>query len=317
MADGSAATVLAVFGGVFLLHRSLYFLIQILNGITTFLLPYLGLSTDLKRYGSWAVVTGCTDGIGRCYAEKLAGRGLNIVLISRSLEKLKQVQQHIESQFYVQTKIIVKDFGGNAELYQDLDEQLSNLDIGILVNNVGMASMINRFADLKIEDCWKMLNVNALSAVMMTHIVLPGMLSRQRGVVVNVSSLVGSDPMPLMSVYYATKAFLDFFSSCLHSEYSSKGIFVQCVRPAFVATKMTGMRNKPGTALTPTADQYVEQALGTIGVEQRTSGFWSHSLMAWVTFNIIPAWVRNRIWWKLWSTARKMYIRMAKSGHQQ
>ena len=67
---------------------------------------------NLKKYGAWAVVTGCTDGIGKAYAESLAKRGLNVVLISRTLEKLQEQAKSIEDTYKVQTKVISADFTG-------------------------------------------------------------------------------------------------------------------------------------------------------------------------------------------------------------
>ena len=83
---------------------------RIFNNVETF---FLGFGTlNLKKYGAWAVVTGCTDGIGKAYAESLAKRGLNVVLISRTLEKLQEQAKSIEDTYKVQTKVISADFTG-------------------------------------------------------------------------------------------------------------------------------------------------------------------------------------------------------------
>ena len=96
---------LLVFGYV-----TLKLALKILNNLGTFLLR-TG-SVNLKNYGSWAVITGCTDGIGKAYAEQLAKRGLNVVLISRTLEKLQEQAKHIKEKYSVETKIIAADFTG-------------------------------------------------------------------------------------------------------------------------------------------------------------------------------------------------------------
>ena len=83
---------------------------KILNNVGTF---FFGTgSVNFKKYGSWAVVTGCTDGIGKAYAEQLAKRGLNIVLISRTLEKLNQQSNEIKDNYKVETLVIAADFTG-------------------------------------------------------------------------------------------------------------------------------------------------------------------------------------------------------------
>ncbi|XP_031568031.1 very-long-chain 3-oxoacyl-CoA reductase-B-like [Actinia tenebrosa] len=313
-----ADSVLSVVGAAFLAYHGLNFGLQVLQGIRTFILPSLGFKKNFKRsFGSWAVVTGCTDGIGKSYVKQLAKQGINIVLISRNMEKLKNVDQEIRSLYNVNTKIIVMDFSGGPEIYEGLEEKLKDLEIGILVNNVGVGdSCPDFFLMSSVQDDLKMLNVNVLSVVMMMHIILPGMVSRKKGLVINVSSVAGSMPMPLIATYSATKAFVDFFSRSLNTEYSSKGITVQCVMPMFVSTNMT--KNMPTSALVPTGDNFVNQALGTVGVEPRTCGYWSHSLQAWVFYNILPGWLRSYIIWKIWYGIRTMvYKRRRRQEEQQ
>jgi 17beta-estradiol 17-dehydrogenase / very-long-chain 3-oxoacyl-CoA reductase len=81
-----------------------------LNNIFTF---FLGLGQYKFKRGSWAVITGCTDGIGKAYAEMLAKKGLNVVLLSRSLDKLEKLAEEIKTKYSVQTKVIAADFTGN------------------------------------------------------------------------------------------------------------------------------------------------------------------------------------------------------------
>lgn len=102
-------------GVLFLGYTLLKTSLRIFNNVATF---FLGIgSLNLKKYGSWAVVTGCTDGIGKAYAENLARKGLNIVLISRTLEKLQEQAKSIEEKFKVETKVISADFTGKFHLY--------------------------------------------------------------------------------------------------------------------------------------------------------------------------------------------------------
>ena len=96
---------LVVFGYV-----TLKIFYRILNNIGTFFLGFG--SVNLKKYGPWAIVTGCTDGIGKAYAEQLAKRGINIVLISRSLDKLQDQAKQIKEKYSVETKVIAADFTG-------------------------------------------------------------------------------------------------------------------------------------------------------------------------------------------------------------
>uniref|UniRef100_A0A8B9N4F7 3-ketoacyl-CoA reductase n=1 Tax=Accipiter nisus TaxID=211598 RepID=A0A8B9N4F7_9AVES len=134
--------------------------------------------------------------------------------------------------------------------------------------------------------------VSAFSAItnvfflQMTRLVLPGMLERSKGVVLNISSAAGMYPTPLLTLYSATKAFVDYFSRGLHAEYKSKGIIVQSVLPYYVATKMSKIR-KP-TFDKPSPETYVRAALGTVGLQSQTNGCLPHALMGWI-FSVLPA----------------------------
>ncbi|XP_035672308.1 very-long-chain 3-oxoacyl-CoA reductase-like [Branchiostoma floridae] len=264
---------------------------SLLKGIRNYMLSGpLGLSVNIKNCGSWAVVTGSTDGIGKAYAEELAARGLNIVLISRSEDKLKAVAAEIEGKAGVQTKIVVADFS-SADIYDNISLQLEGLDIGCLVNNVGVGYKFPDFyANTPADMDEMMLNVNSLSVVkvclgLMTRIVLPGMVERKKGVILNISSASGVIPTPLLSLYSASKAFVDYFSRCLAQEYRSKGIIIQSVTPNFVATKLSGIRKTSLFAPSPTS--YVRSALNTVGLADHTFGYSTHALGGWL-FDLLP-----------------------------
>ncbi|KAM3927295.1 very-long-chain 3-oxoacyl-CoA reductase-B-like [Leptodactylus fuscus] len=239
--------------------------------------------TDLKKYGGWAVVTGATDGIGKAYAEELAKRGFDIVLISRTLEKLKRVAKEIEQKTKRKTKVIQLDFTGGPEIYPKVEQELKSLDIGILVNNVGMIYNPTPVTFLNVpnvsERAMATMNCNMTSAVQMTRIVLPKMIQRKKGLIINVSSEAGNRPYPMMTIYSATKAFLDFFSRALNIEYKSKGITVQSVTPMMVSTNMT--QNAPSNLFVKDAKEFAREALNTVGYTHRTNGCLSHSIQSY------------------------------------
>ncbi|XP_057692305.1 very-long-chain 3-oxoacyl-CoA reductase-A [Corythoichthys intestinalis] len=240
------------------------------------------------RLGKWAVVTGATDGIGKSYAEELARRGFAIVLISRSQHKLDDVARSLEDQFGVETKIIVADFG-KTNIYPSIEAGLSGLEIGVLVNNVGVSYPYPEYY-LHIPDLdnfiTNMINVNMTSVCQMTRLVLPRMADRSKGVILNISSASGMYPLPLLTIYSATKAFVDFFSRGLQEEYRRQGIIIQSVLPFFVATKMTRIR-KP-TLDKPTPERYVSAELNTVGLQSQTNGYFPHAVMGWVTTKLVP-----------------------------
>ncbi|XP_004069451.1 very-long-chain 3-oxoacyl-CoA reductase-A [Oryzias latipes] len=257
--------------------------------VTGFRIWVLGNGTLLSpKLGKWAVVTGATDGIGKSYAEELARRGFAMMLISRSQEKLDDVAKSLEEQFGVETKTIAVDFG-KTDIYPKIEAGLVGLEIGVLVNNVGVSYHYPEYY-LNIPDLdnflTNMINVNMTSVCQMTRLVLPGMVSRAKGVILNISSASGMYPLPLLTVYSATKAFMDFFSRGLQEEYRRQGIIIQSVLPFFVATKMTRIR-KP-TLDKPTPERYVAAELTTVGLQNQTNGYFPHAVMGWVTTKLVP-----------------------------
>ncbi|NP_001086077.1 estradiol 17-beta-dehydrogenase 12-B-like L homeolog [Xenopus laevis] len=235
---------------------------------------------NLSQYGTWAVVTGATDGIGKSYAEELARRGFDIVLISRNVEKLQRVAEGIEQKSGRKTKIIQADFTGDVGIYTPIEEGLKGLDIGILVNNVGMTYSDNAARFLDVPNVKKrvieVINCNVMSVLHMTNIVLPDMLKKKKGLIINIASEAGTLPYPMIAVYSSTKVFVDYFSRCLQTEYSSQGIRVQSVLPLLVSTNMTfGIKSN---IFVKSSDSFAYDALNTVGVTTRTHGCLSHDL---------------------------------------
>ncbi|XP_073335475.1 hydroxysteroid (20-beta) dehydrogenase 2 [Pagrus major] len=249
---------------------------------------------DLRTYGKWAVVTGATSGIGKAYATELARRGLDVVLVSRCHDKLQMVAKEIEDQYGRKTRTIQVDFTDGHSIYPAIAEGLQGLEIGILVNNVGMTYSDNFAYFLEIpnieQKITQVINCNVLSVPQMTRLVLPGMVERGTGLIINISSEVGIHPQPLLSLYSATKAFVIHLSHCLHAEYKSKGITVQCVSPFMVSTNMT--HNMPLNSFVKSAPGFVRDALNTVGYSSHTSGCLSHALQDAAITIFLPDWLR-------------------------
>ncbi|KAM5137813.1 inactive hydroxysteroid dehydrogenase-like protein 1 [Mantella aurantiaca] len=268
---------------------------------------FLSRTKHIRQYGEWAIVTGATSGIGKAYAEELASHGVNIILISRNPEKLKKVCEAITETYRVKTRFIVADFSLGQEVYPPIKEALRNVDVGILVNNAGVAYDYPQITTETPEDkLWEMINVNIAAAVMMVHIVLPGMVQRKRGAIVNVSSGSCCKPTPLLNVYASSKSFLDHFSKILHYEYASKGIFIQCLITYFVNTNLIAfsefLTTKPYVVLN--AKDYAFQAVRTIGISRRTAGHLSHSIQLLIT-NWTPDWLMASMMTFVFNTFRK------------
>ncbi|KYQ91751.1 steroid dehydrogenase [Tieghemostelium lacteum] len=268
---------------------------------------------NLKKYGSWAVVTGATDGIGKAYCEEFAKKGLNICLVSRSLDKLKTEAQAIESKFKVQTRVVQFDFStdDNAK-YDGLYSQIADLDIGILVNNVGVSYDHPMYLDeLPINAIENLINLNIRSASILTKLVLPNLIKKKSGAIINISSISGVNTVPLLTVYSATKAFIEKFSLGLNLEYGSKGIFVQCVTPAIVCSKLSKVRR--ANLFQPMPSTFARSAVKTIGYDKLTTGYWTHEIQNFA-LHYLPAFIVDKYMFSMHLGQRSRALAKKKSS---
>lgn len=166
---------------------------------------------DLKAdYGSWAVITGPTQGIGRAFAFELARKSLNLILVGRNHNKLNTVAANIKKKHNIDIKIVVVDFAADLSVgVKELKEVVAGVDVGVLVNNAGVLNESPEyFGEGEVEKWMEMVKVNLEALTETTRVVLRVMIERGRGAVVNIgsgSSLVVPS-YPLYSVYASTKA---------------------------------------------------------------------------------------------------------------
>ncbi|XP_043997168.1 very-long-chain 3-oxoacyl-CoA reductase-like isoform X2 [Gambusia affinis] len=293
--------VLAVFGLLILALCLLKLTWKCCRGFRQYVLSSL-CQVNLRAYGQWAVVTGATSGIGKAYATELARRGLDIVLIGRSDERLQKVAKQIENKYGRKTHTIKVDFTEGASIYSTIAKELHDLEIGILVNNVGMICNDHFAYFLETsnhgEKITEIINCNILSVPQMTRLVLPRMVLRGRGLIINISSEMGLRPYPLVALYSATKIFVIYFSQCLQAEYKSVGITVQCVTPFMVSTNMTN--NMKANLFVKSAPAFVYDALNTVGHSTFTSGCLSHALQSVAFSVLVPDWLRMSTFFIQW-----------------
>ncbi|XP_019858238.1 PREDICTED: very-long-chain 3-oxoacyl-CoA reductase-like isoform X6 [Amphimedon queenslandica] len=268
--------IAAVIGTAYVLRFLLKKLWALSGGFCAYFLAPWGISRiNIKKYGSWAVVTGASEGIGRGYALELARQGLNVAIMSRSREKLEKVEEEIRSKYNRDVRVIPVDFSEGQSVYDDIQAEISDLDIAILVNNVGTGiggeSYFSQVDPLRHR---KVIELNCQSMIQMTHLVLPKMLEKKKGIIVNIASILCLFPVPLSTVYSSSKIFVLHFSTALQTEYKSKGIIVQCNSPGYVATQLVGLKKATWWAVDPVA--YGRSSVATIGLQHHTNGCLTH-----------------------------------------
>jgi len=249
------------------------------------------ISSQLSKFGSkgsWALVTGASDGIGKEYASQLAARGFNIVLVSRTASKLQTLASELSSKYGIHTKQHAMDFTQNRDSdYDTLRNLISNLDISILINNVGQSHSIPvPFLLTPPQEMTDIITVNCLGTLRITQLVATGMAERRRGLILTMASFGGIMPTPLLATYSGSKAFLQQWSTALTAELAPQGVTVQLVQSYLVTSAMSKIRRASLTIPTPKA--FVKTALGKIGRSGGAQGilgtstpYWSHGVMHW------------------------------------
>lgn len=146
------------------------------------------------------------------------------------------------------------------------------------------------------DTLWDILNINVAACTILTRMLVPGMILRKRGAIVNISSGSELQPVPYMATYGATKAYIRNFTLAIQQELEQYGITVQLVSPMFLVTKMNAFSERvmSGGLLVPSVESYTKSALFTLGKTNRTNGWWSHSVQ-YAAMKLVPEWIRIRV----------------------
>jgi uncharacterized protein len=176
-----------------------------------------------------ALITGASGGLGECFARLWAAEKYKLILVARSKDALQQLGKELEKKHGIDVMIIVEDLS-NPSAPAKILKKIGKERVDVLVNNAG-------FGDFGIFACSDpardaaMIRLNVESLTHLTRLVLPGMLTRKSGRILNVASTAAFQPGPLMAVYYATKAYVLSFSLALSQETRGTGVTVTCLCP--------------------------------------------------------------------------------------
>jgi short-subunit dehydrogenase len=178
-----------------------------------------------------ALITGASGGIGEELARLLAAARIDVILVARSADKLSALAADLVRTHGVQAHVLVQDLAAPAAA-ESIGRELSGrgLTVDILINNAGFATY-GPFAETSADEEAQLIQVNITALTMLTKRLLPAMLARRKGRIMNVASTAAFQPGPLMAVYYASKAYVLSFSEALANETSGSGVTVTCLCP--------------------------------------------------------------------------------------
>ena len=214
-----------------------------------------------------ALITGASSGIGAEFAQQLAAKQTDLILVSRSQDKLEELATKLEQQHCINAEVIVQDLTEPAagKTLFDLVAH-KGLTVDLLINNAGFGDY-GDFSDRNLTKQLSMIQLNITVLTELTGLFLPAMKQRGKGAIINISSIAGFQPLPYMSVYAATKAFVLNFTEALWAENKDSGVRILAVCPGPTESKFFKAADFPDSftesqsktmSMTPTEDVVVE-----------------------------------------------------------
>jgi 3-hydroxy acid dehydrogenase / malonic semialdehyde reductase len=184
-------------------------------------------------------VTGASSGFGASIARRFAGAGARVVATARRADRLKDLASDLGAQVLPVT-LDVRDRAAVAEVIGGLPAEFAQIDV--LVNNAGLALGLESAQEANLDDWDQMIDTNCKGLTYCTRAILPGMVARGRGHVINLGSVAGAYPYPGGNAYGGTKAFVHQFSLDLRSDLHGTGVRVTCIEPGMADTEFSTVR---------------------------------------------------------------------------
>ncbi|WP_175252926.1 SDR family oxidoreductase [Pseudomonas sp. BMW13] len=234
-----------------------------------------------------ALITGASSGIGAIYADRLARRGYDLILVARNRDRLNTLANRITNETRRVVEVLDADLGDQRSLAKVEAKLKEDASITLLVNNAGIGTH-TPLLQSDVEQMTRMIDLNVTALTRLSYAALPGMVARGHGGIINISSIVSIAPEILNGVYGGSKAFVTAFSQSLHHELASQGIQVQAVLPGATATEFWEIGGLPLEHLDPaivmTADQLVDSALTDYDRGELISIPSLHDIEQWRTY---------------------------------
>ncbi|MGC2657126.1 MAG: SDR family oxidoreductase [Bryobacteraceae bacterium] len=219
-----------------------------------------------------AIVTGASTGLGREFAHLCAESGYDVVLIARSQKLLEELAAAIRQSSGRAARVLVTDLS-QPQAPRQIVESLAaeNETAEVLINNAGFG-LLGPFAELDEAEQMGMIQVNIGALTDLTRLILPGMLARRKGKILNIASTAAFQPGPLMAVYFATKAYVVSFSSALHNELRGSGVTVTALCPGATKTDFDKRAGMGKTKLFAKAKLMEARTVAEIGMRGMNRG---------------------------------------------
>lgn len=221
-----------------------------------------------------ALITGASTGIGALYAEHLARRGHDLILVARNRERLNQLASRLSSLTGRSVEVLPADLADSQDLARIETRLREDASIGLLVNNAGIGTH-TALLESDVEQMTRMIALNITALTRLTYAAVPGFVERGEGALINISSVVSLLPELLNGVYGGSKAYVTAFTQSLHKELADKGVQVQAVLPGATATDFWSIGGLPVENLDPaivmTAQDLVEAALADFDAKRLIS----------------------------------------------
>lgn len=182
-----------------------------------------------------ALITGASGGIGAIYADRLARRGYDLILVARSQGKLDEVAKRVADATGRSVRTVAADLNDKADLKRIETLLASDTGITMLVNNAGVGALVS-LLESNVDDMEAMIELNVTALTRLTYAVIPAFVARGGGTLINIASAVAVAPEMLNGVYGATKAFVLALSQSLHKELADRNVRIQAVLPGATAT---------------------------------------------------------------------------------
>ena len=253
----------------------------------------------MSNFGT-ALITGASSGIGATYADRLARRGYDLVLIARDAARLEALAARLRAETGVAIEVMRADLTGEEDLARVEGKLRDDASISLLVNNAGAAAP-GGFAQADAEALDKLIRLNVTAVTRLAGAVVPRFLGEGRGAIINLSSVLGLAPEISFGIYGATKAFVLMLSQSLQAELGARGIYVQAVLPSATRTEIWQRSGRDVNAIANVmeVDELVDAAL--IGFDRREA----------VTIPSLP----DAGQWDAFSAARKAMVPNFRQQH--